>query len=67
MSGPVQVPHEVHVGIEAVRISGLTNMLDRERVAEISDGMGYDETAAWIRADPARYAQAIFHGIEGAR
>ena len=58
------VPLAVHIGIEAVRLSGLTNMLDRSRVAEIADEMGFPEAAEWVRENPEHlYARAIFHGI----
>jgi hypothetical protein len=60
----VSVTHEVFAGIEAVRRSGLTNMLDRPRVAEIAEEMGFQESACWIRANRDLYAQAIFHGFE---
>jgi hypothetical protein len=62
MSTPVS--REVFEGIEAVRLSGLTNMLDRPRVAEIADAMGYAETARWVRENRDLYARAIFHGFE---
>lgn len=58
------VSREVFAGIEAIRRSGLTNMLDRPRVAELAEEMGFAESAAWIRAHHDLYAQAIFHGLE---
>ena len=61
---PVPIPREVRDGIEAVRLSGLTNMLDRPRVAEIAEQMGLNEPAAWVRANRDVYAQAVFHGFE---
>ena len=61
---PVPVPLEVRDGIEAVRVSGLTNMLDWPRVAEIADEMGCPAAAAWVRANRDLYAQAVFHGFE---
>jgi hypothetical protein len=64
VTAPVAVPLAVYEGIEAVRQSGLTNMLDRPRVAEIAEAMGFDEAATWVREHRERYAQAVFHGIE---
>ncbi len=64
MSIRVQVPREVFEGIEAVRLSGLTNMLDRTVVAEIADGMGYEQAARWVRENRDLYARGIFHGFE---
>ena len=42
---PVPVPRIVFEGIEAVRLSGLTNMLDRPRVAELADELSFTESA----------------------
>jgi hypothetical protein len=61
MSTPVS--SEVFEGIEAVRLSGLTNMLDRPRVAEIADEMGYAESARWVREHRDLYARGIFQGF----
>lgn len=60
----VRVPREVFEGIEAVRQSGLTNMLDRPAVAEIAEAMGFEASACWVREHRDRYARAIFHGFE---
>lgn len=62
MSVPVSM--EVFEGIEAVRRSGLTNMLDIPRVIEIAEEMGFAESAAWIRENCAEYARAVFRGFE---
>ncbi len=50
----VRVPPDVHEGLEAVRISGLTNMLDRPAVERIAEEMGYDACARWVRKHRAR-------------
>jgi len=60
----VRVSREVFEGIEAVRDSGLTNMLDRPVVAEIAEEMGFEESARWVREHRDLYARAIFHGFE---
>jgi len=60
----VRVPRDVFEGIEAVRLSGLTNMLDRPAVAEIAEAMGFEESACWVREHRDLYAQAIFQGFE---
>jgi hypothetical protein len=61
--GAVAVPREVYVGIVAVRDSGLTNMLDRPRVAEIAAEMDHAEAADWIRANKKLYAEGVFRGF----
>jgi hypothetical protein len=59
----VVVSRAVYDGLEAVRRSGLTNMFDRPRVAELADELGFPEAAAWVREDRGRYAAAVFRGI----
>ena len=61
---PIQVPQVVFDGIEAVRLSGLTNMLDRFAVAHLADEMGYPESATWLREHKELYARAVFRGFE---
>ena len=63
-TGPVRVTREVFEGIEAVRRSGLTNMLDRPVVEKLAGEMGYEEAARWIRRHRDLYARAIFQGFE---
>jgi Domain of unknown function (DUF5049) len=65
--GPVPVPKDVFEGIEAVRRSGLTNMCDRPRVAEIAEEMGYETSARWVREHRDLYGRAIFHGFKVTR
>ncbi|MCC6310972.1 MAG: DUF5049 domain-containing protein [Trueperaceae bacterium] len=60
----IRIPRAVFQGIEAVRLSGLTNMLDRPAVAEIAEAMGFEESARWVREHRDLYAGAIFHGFE---
>ena len=51
-------------GIEAVHVSGLTNMLDWFALAHLPESMGYSESALWLREHPGAYALAVFHGFE---
>jgi len=60
---PVSIPAAVFEGLEAVRQSGLSNMLDRPRVIELAEMMGYDETAEWVRDHRSEYARLIFAGV----
>lgn len=62
--GPVRVPRVVLDGIDAVRESGLTNMLNRPLVAELAATLGYAEAAEWIREHGGEYANGVFHGFE---
>ena len=59
----IVVSAAVFQGLEAVRQSGYTNMLDRPRVIELAEMMGYVETADWVRENRNLYAAAIFGGF----
>ncbi len=60
----VRVPADVREGLEAVRLSGLTNMLDRPAVARIAAAMGYEACARWVNRNRELYARGVFHGFE---
>ena len=64
--GPDAIPvtREVFEGLEAVRRSGLTNMLDRHVVARLAEEMGYEESARWVRENGGLYSRAVFQGFE---
>jgi len=64
MSNKVRIPAAVWEGLEAVRQSGYTNMLDRPRVVELAEMMGYGETADWLRENREAYARLIFNGVD---
>ena len=61
--GPVPVPTAVIRGLEAVRLSGMTNMLDRTAVVRIATAMGYDACARWVEGNLALYARGVFCGF----
>ncbi len=60
----VRVTAEVREGLEAVRLSGLTNMLDRPAVARIAAAMGYDDCARWVHRNRELYARGVFQGFD---
>ena len=60
---PIVIPAAVYEGLEAVRLSGVTNMCDRPRVIELAEMMGYDEAAQWVRDYRGHYAAGIFAGF----
>lgn len=60
---PVAIPADVYEGLEVVRQSGVTNMLDRPRVIELAEMMGYDKTAEWLRTNRRAYCEGIFAGF----
>ena len=64
--GRIKVSGAVLDGLEAVRHSGETNMLDRPVVARLASELGYEEAARWIESHHREYAQGIFRGFEAA-
>jgi len=65
MADKVQIPEKVLEGIEAVRKSGKTNMLDRPAVAAIALELGHVNAAFWLedKANHKAYATGIFKGF----
>ena len=60
---PITVTAAVWRGLEAVRNSGTTNMLDRPAVLKIAEFLGFHETARWIEAHHGPYAEGLFKGF----
>ena len=60
----VRLPGDVLEGLEAVRLSGKTNMLDAPRVIEIAFEMEHYATALWVHENRKQYAEGIFRGFE---
>ena len=61
--GPIAVSQDVFDGIEAVRQSGVTNMLARDTVREVALLLGYEHTCLWLEEHPDLYSQAVFRGL----
>lgn len=61
---PIRVPREVLDGIDAVRETGRTNMLDRMAVQYIANELGYFATVIWLEDHRDDYARGLFHGFE---
>ena len=61
--GKIPVPRKVLDGLEAVRASGLINMLDRPGVARLARLMDFPEAAEWAETHHAEYAHGIFRGF----
>lgn len=61
----VQITKAVFDGLEGIRQSGATNMLDRRVVLQLAREWGFTATADWIeRVDAETYARLIFQGPE---
>src|SRR5690606_459600 len=54
-SGMIKVSPAVFEGLEAVRRSGRTNMLDWQAVRRIAGELGYAETSRWIENHREHY------------
>ena len=60
----IRVSKDVLEGLEAVRRSGLTNMLDRPAVARLAEETGFADAAEWVKMYPKEYARGVFSGFE---
>ena len=60
----VPVSTNVLEGLEAVRLSGKTNMLDLPEVVRIAVEMDFIDTAMWIENNRSLYAQGVFWDFE---
>lgn len=60
----VPIPADVLEGLEAVRLSGKTNMLDVPMVTKLALDMGHSQTALWVREHQALYVVGFFRGFE---
>lgn len=61
----VQVTKAVFDGLEFIRRSGATNMLDRPMVLNLAKEWDFNDTADWIeRVDTGTYGRLIFQGPE---
>ena len=61
--GRIPIPALIWQGVDAVRLSGLTNMLDRPVVARLAGELGWPDAARWIEAHPKEYAEGVFRGF----
>jgi len=61
---PVPIPETVYRVIDAIRRSGVTNMLDRPTVVEIARKLDFHDEALWIEQHAGEYAQCIFRGVK---
>jgi hypothetical protein len=64
MEHKIPIPADVLEGLESVRLSGKTNMLDAPRVIELALEMGFPETAFWVYENRPVYAEGIFRGFD---
>ena len=60
----VEVPAEVLAGLEEVRRSGETNMLDHAAVMYLANQNGAHETVLWLHDNKDLYARGVFEGFE---
>lgn len=60
----VPVPADVLEGLEAVRTSGKTNMLNVPMVVKLALEVGFPEAALWVREHKAQYAAGVLRGFE---
>ena len=64
MTEKVKAPRAVIDGIETVRQTGRTNMLDRRMVQVIANELEIWEVVIWLEDHPKEYGRGLFHGFE---
>ncbi len=60
---PVTVSASVLEGLEAVKQSGNTDMIDTREVQALAYIMGYQDAAWWIEYFPNLYDAGLVHGF----
>ena len=60
---PVTVPDAVFEGIEAVRKSGKTNMLDYHEVMRLAYEGEFYQTVVWMEENKKAYSLGLFAGF----
>lgn len=59
----VEITQDVYEGLEFIRQSGVTNMLDRPMVLQLAREWEFEATADWIESvDTRTYGELIFKG-----
>lgn len=61
---PIIVSEAVWMGLEAVRLSGKTNMLDVPEVQRLAFEMEHFATVLWIEENFRQYKLGVFAGFE---
>lgn len=62
-SGRVQIPKSAYEGLEFIRRSGVTNMLDRSMVLNTARELEFHDAAEWIETiDSDTYERLILRG-----
>lgn len=58
------ISQEAFDGLENIRSSGTTNMLDYPKVLHLSNLYGFEATANWLTDHKGEYGRGIFFGFE---
>jgi len=64
MTEKVKAPRAVIDGIETVRQTGRTNMMDRRMVQVIANELELWEVVIWLEDHPKDYGRGLFNGFE---
>jgi len=60
---PVKVSANVLKGLDAVALSGATDMIDTMEVQALAYRMGYPEAASWVEHFPNLYGAGLIQGF----
>lgn len=67
MNEKVKAPRAVIDGLETIRQTGRTNMMDRRVVQMIANELELWEVVVWLEDNPKDYGRGLFHGFEPER
>lgn len=60
----IHVPKPVFEGLDAIRQSGTTNMLDYHAVLRLAAMLNHQDTVQWLMQHKEEYWQGVLYGIE---
>ncbi|QSO53129.1 DUF5049 domain-containing protein [Alicyclobacillus sp. ALC3] len=60
----IRVPKSVFQGLEAIRQSGATNMLDYRAVVQLANMLNNRDTVSWLMDHKHEYVEGVMYGIE---
>lgn len=58
-----KVTQAIYDDLEVIRVSGVSNMFDWDRVTRTARALSMHNLAAWLRGNKRKYRKGILHGF----